>query len=87
MDIPMRASARIPKGFTLEEPVLRYVERTKGKESASERVNQLLKRAIEQEKYCQLEEEAAAFFAGSSKAEGRESRAWQKASRRVVALD
>lgn len=73
---------RVAKTFTVEESVLADLERTKGSGSASERVNELLKRALEQERRAELEREAELFY---SVCKGRqEERAFQKASVRSV---
>jgi hypothetical protein len=76
---------RIPKTLTVEESVLAAVERTKGHRSTSERVNELLKRALELERHDELEREAALFYSPVSHRDRREERAFQKASLRWVA--
>jgi hypothetical protein len=78
---------RIQKTFTVEESVLAVVERTKGDRSASERVNQLLKLALELEHRDQLEREAALFYSAASQADRQEERAFQKASLRSFNRD
>lgn len=83
----MSTSTRIAKSFTLEPEVTDYVARTKGERSASERVNQLLKRAMLQERYDRLEEGAEAFFASLKEAERKETRAVQVASIRSITRD
>ncbi|MGA3055807.1 MAG: hypothetical protein ABSD63_16500 [Candidatus Korobacteraceae bacterium] len=77
----MRSAVRKTRSFSLDQNVLSEVERTKGNNSASERVNQLLKYALETERKASLYQEAAQFF--SSAAEDRqERRAFQKAGLR-----
>jgi hypothetical protein len=83
----MSSSTRIAKSFTLEPEVTDYVTRTKGQHSASERVNQLLKRAMLQERYDRLEAGAEAFFASMRDAERKETRAFQAASIRSITRD
>jgi hypothetical protein len=83
----MSSSTRIAKSFTLEPEVTDYVARTKGEQSASERVNQLLKRAMLQERYDRLEEDAEAFFASVKDTERKETRAVQVASIRSITRD
>lgn len=73
--------------FSIERPVLSYIEKTTRNRSKSERVNELLRRAIQLERYERLEEEAAEFFAGCSKAERAEARAFQKASVETLARE
>ena len=51
---------RTSKSFTIEQEIDEYVANTRGARSASDRVNELLKRAILQERLEKLEEEAAA---------------------------
>jgi Arc/MetJ family transcription regulator len=72
-----RASKAI-KTFSLDKDVLAAVKRTKGKGSESERVNTLLRRALELERRAALSEEAAAFFA-TAPGDRKERRAFQSA--------
>jgi hypothetical protein len=58
----MSAGPKIARTFTLERDLLQLVERTKGKVSASARVNELLKAGLEAERRRGLEREAAEFF-------------------------
>lgn len=51
------------KSYTIDPEIGEYLAATKGDTSASERVNDLLRRAIIQEREEKLEAEAAAFFA------------------------
>jgi hypothetical protein len=78
---------RIQKTFTVEESVLTLVERTKGDRSASERVNELLKLALELEHRDQLEREAALFYSKASQGNRQEESAFQKASLRSFNRD
>jgi len=78
---------RIAKTFTVEESVLAAVERTKGDRSASERVNELLKLALELERRDELEREAALFYSATSQKDRQEERAFQKASLRSLTRD
>jgi predicted CopG family antitoxin len=78
---------RIPKTLTLEESVLAEMERTKGDRSTSERVNELLKRALELERHDKLEREAALFYSAVNHQERQEERAFQKASLRSLTRD
>jgi hypothetical protein len=78
---------RSARSLTLEQTVISEVERTKGSKSMSERVNELLKRALIQERYEELEREAERFFAGEPAQQRRETRAFQKASVRSFARD
>lgn len=76
---------RIPKTLTLEESLLTEVERTKGESSTSERVNQLLTRALELDRQDELEREAALFYSG--KKDRHEERVFQKASKHSITRD
>ena len=78
---------RTARSLTLEESVIVEVERTKGKKSTSERVNELLKRALIQEQYEELEREAERFFAEPSPEQRRETHAFQEASIRSITRD
>jgi hypothetical protein len=71
---------RIPKTVTMDESVLAAVERTKGERSMSDRVNELLKLALEQEQREVLEQEAARFYAVANRSDRTEERAFQQAS-------
>lgn len=58
----MRTITKTNKTFSLDKSLLAEVQRTKGASSESERVNNLLKFALDLEKKAALHEEAAAFF-------------------------
>jgi hypothetical protein len=75
-------SIRKTRSFSLDPDVLSEVERTKGRASASERVNHLLRYALEIERKDGLHQEAAEFFATASD-DREERRAFQKASLRT----
>lgn len=78
----MRSAIRKTRSFSLDPDVLDQVERTKGQASASERVNHLLKYALEMERKANLYQEAAQFF--NTAADDREERrAFQKANLRT----
>jgi hypothetical protein len=78
---------RLAKSFTIDPEVSNFVDTTRGQKSASERVNELLRRAILEEQHERLEIEAAAFFANVPKAEREEARAFRKASIRAITRD
>jgi hypothetical protein len=80
--VAVRSALKKTRSFSLDPDVLTQVERTKGNASASERVNQLLKCALEMERKASLYDEAARFF--STVPDDREERrAFQKANRRT----
>ena len=74
----------IARSFTIEPAVDHYIASTKGQKSASERANELLRRAILQEEYDRLGQQAADFFAHVGRRERRGARAFQKASTRTL---
>jgi hypothetical protein len=76
---------RIPKTLTVDKYMRSEVERTKGGGSTSERVNELLKRALDLEPQERLQREAAVLY--SDVEDRQEALAFQKASRRVLAKD
>ena len=78
---------RIAKTFTVEESLLAEVERTRGTRSTSERVNELLKRALEQDQRDELEREAALFYSVANQEGRQEERAFQEASQRSMAKE
>jgi predicted CopG family antitoxin len=75
---------RKARSFTISDEVLAELASTKGARSTSERVNQLLKRALELERRERLEQDAAEFFANAQD-DVRERAAFQKASKEVLA--
>ena len=82
----MRAVTKANKTFSLDKEVLVAVKRTKGSGSESERVNKLLRFALEMERRVALHEEAAAFFSGVP-ADRQERRAYEAATLRSWARD
>lgn len=74
----MRTTLRKTRTFSLDPDVLTEVERTRGNASASERVNHLLKTALEMERKSALAEEAAEFY-NSAPEDRQERRAFQRA--------
>ena len=78
---------RKAKTFTVEESLLTLVERTKGDRSTSERVNELLKLALEVEQRNKLEREAALFYSAVKQDDRREERAFERASLRSFERD
>jgi hypothetical protein len=66
------------RSFSLDRDLLQLLEDTKGEESASERVNQLLRFALEAERYSRLENEAEQFYGSVNDTE--ETRAFQSAA-------
>lgn len=78
---------RNSKSFTIDEEIEDYVVKTRGDRSASDRVNELLKRAILVEQQEQLEKEVAAFFTSSRDIDRTETHALQKASLRTLNRD
>jgi len=77
----------IARSFTIEPAVDDYIASTKGQRSASERVNELLRRAILQEEYDRLGRQAADFFAHIDRRERRAARSIQHASTRTLSRD
>jgi hypothetical protein len=77
---------RTTRSFSLDPEVVSEIERTKGQVSASERVNQLLKYALETERKASLSEEAAHFFKGAPGGR-KERRAFQRASLKTWARE
>jgi hypothetical protein len=82
----MRPAVRKTRSFSLDPEILAEVERTKGRSSASERVNHLLKCALEMERKASLYQEAAEFFRTAPDERG-ERHAFQKASLRTWARE
>jgi hypothetical protein len=83
----LKATRKMAKSFTIEREVDEYISETKGNHSASERVNEMLLRAIRAERYEKLEAEAQRFFATIGDAERKGTRAFQAAALRTMARD
>ena len=79
--VAMRSAVRKTRSFSLDPEVLDQVERTKGQASASERVNHLLKYALDMERKANLHQEAAQFFS-TAPDDRAERRAFHKANLR-----
>jgi hypothetical protein len=75
---------RTTRSFSIDPDVHAYVVRTRGGVSSSERVNQLLQKAMERESDEQLEAEAAGFFSALRGKSRKEERAFQKATKRSL---
>ncbi|MEP6963140.1 MAG: hypothetical protein ABI995_13755 [Acidobacteriota bacterium] len=69
---------RKAKTLSLDRDLLAEITRTKGPHSESERVNRLLRFALELERRTELEQEAARFYA-SRPDDGGERRAFEAA--------
>ena len=82
----MGAAVRATRTFSLDKEILAEVRETKGDLSESERVNRLLRLALDLEKQAALEREIAGFFAGAP-ASRKERRAFQSASLKSWARD
>ena len=82
----MNTVSKATQTFSLDKEVLAEVKRTRGKGSASERANQLLKFALELEKKAALHEEAAGFFQAGP-GERDERRAYRAATVRSWSRD
>jgi predicted CopG family antitoxin len=78
---------RQARSFTISEDILTEIASTKGNGSTSDRVNELLKRALELERRERLEREAAEFFASDDVESARERAAYQRAAKQVLSRD
>jgi hypothetical protein len=83
----MKTAARTIKTYTIDPEIDEYVANTKGELSASERVNELLRRAILQERDEKLETEAAAFFAVAQGKRRKSTLGFQEAALRTFSRD
>ena len=83
----MPSAARTTKSLSLDKSLLREVERTRGGVSTSERVNSLLKTALEVERRRSLAAEAEAFFASAQDDNEASRKAFQAATIRVLARE
>lgn len=78
---------RKARSFTISDDILSEISNSRGNASTSERVNQLLRRALEQERKERLEKEAEAFFSQERNTSADERSAFQKAARRTLERD
>ena len=83
----MSRATRFSSSFTVDGSILDYLQRTRAGRSRSQRVNELLRRAILAEQYEALEREAAEFFGAAGRTERAEARAFARASRRSLNRD
>jgi hypothetical protein len=81
----MKATGRAAKTLSIDKTVLQEIERTRGNESTSERVNRLLRAGLEAEQREELRREAEMFF--QSTGDRTERRGFQSASVRSIARD
>src|SRR5260370_19229129 len=82
----MRTATKAIKTFSLDKEVLAEVKRTRGAGSESERVNNLLRFALDLERRASLYKEAAGFFRRTPE-DRRERRAYDAATIRSWAGD
>jgi hypothetical protein len=75
------------KSFTISKDILEEIALTKGEASTSERVNELLRRALDVERREALEQEAAEFFSRKENLSDRERVAYQKAARHSLSRE
>ncbi|HUJ96198.1 MAG TPA: hypothetical protein VLW84_13080 [Terriglobales bacterium] len=73
--------------FTIDSELLAEITACKGNESTSDRVNHLLKRALDIERQEELERQAAEFFRTETRESRQERAAYQKASKRAISRD
>ena len=66
--------------FSIDRDLLLEVKRSRGGRSTSQRVSQLLRRALELERLERLEQEAKDFFGSQTAVEREEALAFQAAS-------
>ena len=82
-----KSAVRTAKSFSLDPDIVEYVAQTRATRSASERVNELLRRAIAQEQADRLAREAAAFFSKERAGDREEAREFQKAAMKTQVRD
>jgi len=82
----MRTTARATQSFSLDREILAEVKRTRGTLSQSERVNRLLRLALDLERRAALERETASFY-GSAAGDRIERRAFESATIESLARD
>jgi hypothetical protein len=83
----MATATRISKSLSLEKDLIREVERTRGSVSTSERVNRLLKSALELERRRSLSAEAEVFFGSAGNEDEASRKAFHSASIKSLARE
>ena len=83
MILPMRKVT----SFTISSEILAEIAGSKGRGSASDRVNHLLRRAHELERREQLEQQAADFFGNEPEDALKERAAYRKATRKSLSRE
>lgn len=78
---------RQAKSFTISKDIIDEIANTRGARSTSDRVNELLRRALDLERRDRLEKEAAEFFANDGEDSAGERAAYQRASRQTLSRD
>jgi hypothetical protein len=73
-----RTHGKQSRSLSLEREVIQQLEETKGSDSTSQRANQLLRLALEAERYARLENEAQQFYGSINDRE--ETRAFRSGS-------
>ena len=73
--------------FTISSDILTEISASKGETSTSERVNHLLRKALDLEHREQLERQAAEFFGNESNNSLTERAAYRKATRKTLSRD
>jgi hypothetical protein len=82
----MRTATRATQSFSLDREILAEVKRTRGTLSQSERVNRLLRFALDLERRATLERKTASFY-GDAPADRTERRAFESATIESLARD
>ena len=83
----MKTAARMIKTYTIDPAIDQYIAATKRDQSASERVNELLRRAMIEEESAKLEAEAATFFAAARGKRRKGTLDFQEAALRTFSRD
>lgn len=73
--------------YTIDEEFVRHIEKTRGERSASERVNDLLRRGMRQELEEELARQARNFFRKADPDERSERRAYLELTKQSWARD
>jgi diphthamide biosynthesis methyltransferase len=73
--------------FTISSDILSEIASSKGDRSTSDRVNTLLRKALELERRERLEEEAAEFFKNAADHVDSETVAFLRASKKALSRD
>ena len=83
----MSGAAKVSKSVTIDAEVSEYIADTRGRASTSERLNDLLRIAMQMEQRESLEQQAQSFYSGARNSDREGTRAFKRAAIRAQRRD